>query len=200
MKHRSRLLSIVAAIALVGAACADETPDDAPDDAGQEDAQTETEGTDDGDADDADDAADDDPADEGEDDSAAPGADRVSGTTTAGIEVATSDLGDHLVTAEGQTIYAAVDQRDGEVICVADCAQVWPPVIADGEPSIGEDIDAELVTTVALDDGREQVVFDGAPLHTFVADAGAGEVRGQGSAERWFVVSPAGELIGSDDQ
>lgn len=203
MTHRWRLLPIIAVIALIGAACADDTTEEAPQDPVEEDAGA-GDGDEDGSADDGEDAADDDAggddaADADEDGSAA-GPDRTSGTLTTGVEVATSDLGDHLVTAEGRTVYAAVDQRDGEVVCVADCAQVWPPVIVDGEPTVGDGVDAELVTTITLDDGREQLVLDGAPLHTFVVDAAAGELRGQGSADRWFVVSPAGELIGADGQ
>jgi predicted lipoprotein with Yx(FWY)xxD motif len=201
---RSRLLPVVAAVALVGAACAaDETTADDPVDVGEEDVGEEETGAEDDAADDMDDTGDA----EGEDgtDGDAAGDDAAAdaptgaatGTLTAGIEVAASDLGDHIVTDDGMTVYAAVDQRDGEAICVADCAQVWPPVIADGELSIGDGIDPELVTTIALEDGREQVVVAGAPLHTFVVDAAAGDVRGQSSADRWYVVAPSGELVGA---
>jgi predicted lipoprotein with Yx(FWY)xxD motif len=211
VRSRSRLLPVVAVVALVGAACAtEETTADEPgdvvgqdaeagDDAAAEDDNGATAGEGDTDEDAAgaaaadDDAAGDDPAPDG------PAA-AATGTLTTGIEVASSDLGEHIVTDDGTTAYAAVDQRDGEVTCVADCAQVWPPLIADGELDVGDGIDAELVTTVALDDGREQVVVAGAPLHTFVVDAAPGDVRGQTSADRWYVVAPTGELVGAADR
>jgi predicted lipoprotein with Yx(FWY)xxD motif len=205
---RSRLLPVAAVVALFGAACAaDETTAEDPGDVVGEDTEADddaTAGDDTGEAageDDTDeDAAGDTSADEhatGDDAATDAAAVVATGTLTTGIEVATSDLGDHIVTDDGTTVYAAVDQRDGEVTCVADCAQVWPPVIADGELSVGDGIDAELVTTIALDDGREQVAVAGTPLHTFVVDAAAGDVRGHTSAERWYVVAPTGELVGA---
>jgi predicted lipoprotein with Yx(FWY)xxD motif len=215
VRLRSRLLPVAAAVALVGAACAaEETTADDPGDVVEEDTVEEDTVEEDtgADADDATDEPDDtgDAAGEDDTDGDAAGDDAAgddaaadapagaaTGTSTAGIEVATSDLGDHIVTDDGMTTYGAVDQRDGEVVCIADCAQVWPPVIADGELSIGDGIDAELVTTIALEDGREQVVVAGAPLHTFVVDAAPGDVRGQSSAERWYAVAPSGELVGA---
>jgi len=199
---RSRLLPLVAVLALVAAACADddalmgdpedgvaEVDEDAADDDAIEDDVFE------------DDAAEDEAADDGaatEPDEAADGPDAAVGVVTSGIEVADSELGEHLVTAEGMTAYAAVDQLEGEVVCVADCAQVWPPVLVDGEPDVAADIDAE-VTTIDRPDGGTQLVVEGAPLHAFVVDAEPGDVRGQASADRWFVVSPTGALLGVVD-
>lgn len=202
MKLRSRLLPLVAAVALVGAACAaDDTSPDEPDDGVEDATSTDDadldEGTTEDDAD-LDDGTTEDDATEGEA-SAGASTSAASGTVTAGLEVATADLGDHIVTAEGATTYAAVDQREGEVICVADCAQVWAPVIADGDIDVDDGIEVDLVTTITLDDGREQVAIDGAPLHTFVSDAAAGDARGQGSADRWYVVAPDGSLVGAAD-
>jgi len=202
VKLRSRLLPLVAAGALVAAACADDEaltgdPDEGvaevdedvdaeeePDDDLLEDEATEDE--------EADDAAEDDAA---ADDTAA---DAPIGVTTTGVEVADSDLGAHIVTAEGMTTYGAIDQLDAEVVCVGDCAQVWQPVLVDGEPEIADEVDAE-VTTVEREDGGVQIVVEGSPLHTFVVDTEAGDVRGQGSADRWFVVSAAGELVDAPD-
>jgi len=200
VRSRSRLLPVVAVLALVGAACADddaltgdpedgvaEVEDDALDDDAVDDDALEDDAVED-------DAVEDDAA---EDDAAAD-PDTVVGVVTSGIEVAESELGAHLVTAEGFTTYAAVDQLEGEVVCIADCAQVWPPVLVEGEPDVATDVEAE-VTTIERPDGGTQIVVEGAPLHTFVVDAEPGDVRGQGSAERWFVTSPTGALLGAND-
>lgn len=202
MTFRSRLLPVVAVLALVAAACADddvlmgdpedgvaEVDDDAAEDDALEDEVIEDDAAED-------DAAEDDAA--AEPDDAADGPDAAVGVLTSGIEVAESDLGAHLVTAEGMTTYAAVDQLEGEVVCIADCAQVWQPVLADGEPDVAVDIDAE-VTTIERPDGGTQLVVAGAPLHAFVVDAEPGDVRGQASADRWFVVSPTGAVLGVGD-
>ena len=203
MTFRSRLLPVVAGLALVAAACADddvltgdpedgvaEVDEDAADDDAVDDDLLEDEVSED-------DAADDAAAGEDAAEDAAAGPDAAVGVVTSGIEVADSDLGAHLVTAEGMTTYAAVDQLEGEVVCIADCAQVWQPVLVEGEPDVAADIEAE-VTTIERPDGGTQIVVAGAPLHAFVVDAEPGDVRGQASADRWFVVSPTGDLLGAD--
>lgn len=214
MQLRSRLIPMIAAGALIAAACANEEaltsdPDDgvaevdedvadeeAPEEAPEEDVADEEAPEDDA-ADATEDTdVDDDAA--AEDDMAAEGVAEPAGVTTTGIEVADADLGAHIVTAEGMTTYGAIDQLDGEVTCVGDCAQVWQPVLVDGEPEVADDVDAE-VTTIEREDGGVQVVVAGSPLHTFVVDAEAGDVRGQASAERWFVVSATGELVDAPD-
>lgn len=197
MTFRSRLLPLVAVLALVAAACADDDvlmgdPEDGvaevDEDAAEDDAVEDDVVEDDAVEADAD----------AEPDDAADEPDAAVGVVTSGIEVADSDLGAHLVTAEGMTTYAAVDQLEGEVVCVADCAQVWLPVLVDGEPDVAADIEAE-VTTIERPDGGTQLVVAGAPLHAFVVDAEPGDVRGQGSADRWFAVSPSGALLGVAD-
>ncbi len=198
MKLRSRLLPLLAAGALVAAACADDEALTGDPDEGvaevDEDVDAEEEIDDDVVEDEAteDEEADDDPAED------AAGADAPIGVTTTGIEVADADLGAHIVTAEGMTTYGAIDQLDADLVCVGDCAQVWQPVLVDGEPEVGDGVDAE-VTTVEREDGGLQIVVNGSPLHTFVVDAEAGDVRGQASADRWFVVSATGELVDAPD-
>lgn len=199
MKLRTRLLPMVAAGALLAAACADE---DALTGDPEEGVAEVDEDVDDEEALD-DDALEDDATEDEEVDEDADAADDVDqadavGVTTTGIEVADSDLGPHVVTAEGMTTYGAIDQMDGEVTCVGDCAQVWQPVLVDGDPEVADEVDAE-VTTVEREDGGVQIVVAGAPLHTFVVDAEAGDVRGQASADRWFVVSATGELVDAPD-
>ncbi|MEX2550674.1 MAG: hypothetical protein WD638_10630 [Nitriliruptoraceae bacterium] len=103
------------------------------------------------------------------------------------------------MTAEGAAVYAAVDQQDGEVVCTGSCAQVWPAVTVEGEPEAGDGVDEALLGTVELEDGSLQVVYDDAPLHTFVSDRETGDVAGHGSADRWWVVGPDGELIDAPD-
>lgn len=201
MKLRSRLLPLVAAGALVAAACADDEALTGDPDEGvaevDEDVDAEEEPDDDLLEDET--TEDEEAAGEAEDEAAAgQPADAPSGVTTTGIEVADSDLGAHIVTAEGMTTYGAIDQLDAEIVCVGDCAQVWQPVLVDGEPEVADEVDAE-VTTVEREDGGVQIVVEGSPLHTFVVDTEAGAVGGQGSADRWFVVGATGELVDAPD-
>ena len=41
--------------------------------------------------------------------------------------------------------------------CYDDCAAAWPPVLSEGEPTLGEGLDAALVGTTERTDGAAQV-------------------------------------------
>jgi predicted lipoprotein with Yx(FWY)xxD motif len=196
VRQRIRLLPVLAAAGLVLAACADGaddpvgTTDDlqtdvtepvgdtedglGEDDLGEDPATEETEETE------ADDAA--------TQDDAATGA-----ATASGLDVATSDLGEHLVDDAGNTVY--VNVVDAE--CGSECARVWPVVSVDGEPTTSDGVDGSLVGTTERPDGTTQLTYADQPLHTFVGDD-PGQAGGQGVAGSWFVVAPDGEAIGAD--
>lgn len=205
MRIRSRVLPLIAATALLAAAC--DTADDV------EETDDEVEETDDEDAsdDDGEEAADDDgddTAEDGTDEDAADdeesaeedaGTDRselMSGGVDA-LEVAESDLGEHIVDGEGNTLYVNV-LDEGEPTCVADCATVWPALGTDGEPEVSDDLDADLVGSVEREDGITQVTYDGRPLYLFVSDSEPGEAGGQGLNGTWFVLGADGEPLGDD--
>lgn len=101
-----------------------------------------------------------------------------------------------LVGPTGQTLY--VFDRDtrgeGASACYDDCAENWPPLTVDDEPTVGEDVDAD-VTTFEREDGSLQVVANGRPLYYFARDEALGDVEGQGVNEAWWVLSPDGSPI-----
>ena len=181
MKLRSRFLPAAAAAALVLAAC------DADEDVaepGVEDTETGA---------DTDGATADDAAADGAGDADADGPDDADAAGGAvELQVGDSDLGDHVVDGEGRTLYASTDDEDGVSNCVGDCAQVWQPLLANGEPTAGEGIDETLLGTTDREDGGIQVTYDGRPLYTFVADGDPGATRGQGIAGTWWVVGVDG--------
>lgn len=111
------------------------------------------------------------------------------------------EYGMHLVDADGMTVYAFLPDEAGDSTCYGDCADAWPPLLApedDLGAALGEGVDADLVGTVERDDGSMQLTYDGWPLYLFAQDAAAGDVAGQGAAERWYVVAPNGDLIGTE--
>lgn len=120
-----------------------------------------------------------------------------SGATTgdAAVEVASSDLGDILVDAEGKTLYLFLNDTDGESTCYDDCEANWPPLVAEGDPVAGDGADASKLGTTERTDGTMQVTYDGRPLYSFAADEAAGDLNGQGIGEVWFVVAPDGSAI-----
>lgn len=170
--RRWSVLAPIAALGVFLAACGEETSDPA---AGSEAEGTETA---------VDAGADEDGAD--------PPSDRH-------LAVADSDLGQILVDGDGMTLYLFTEDPPGESVCFDDCLAAWPPLLVDGEPSVGEGVDEQLVGTIERDDGSTQVTYDGAPLYLWSSDGQPGDVTGQDVQGVWYVVSPDGGAIMADE-
>ena len=119
-------------------------------------------------------------------------------TTTAArpvdVELATTDLGEIVVDAEGWVLYLFTRDSEGTSACEGQCAQLWPPAVVDGDPTAGEGIDAEL-TTITRSDGSRQLALDGHPLYRYAPDGGPGKTTGQGVGGVWWVVRGDGSAI-----
>ena len=130
--------------------------------------------------------------------SAAPTAETPTDEPSMGSElvtVAETGLGHVLVGADGRTLYLFTPDSAGEPTCYDDCATNWPPLLADGEISVGAGLDDSDFSTVERTDGTMQVKVGDWPLYYFAGDAAAGDTNGQGVGEKWYVVSPTGEMI-----
>lgn len=112
----------------------------------------------------------------------------------AAVEVGDSDLGE-IITSDGMTLYIFIPDDGGASTCYDDCAATWPPLLAEGDASVGGGLDSAMFGTAARDDGAEQVTVDGWPLYLFANDAAPGDVNGQGLGDNWFVVGPDGAAI-----
>ncbi len=160
------LLLLVAALALLVAACADDAAEEA-----EEPVEDEAEETDDEAAEDEDEAA-------------------------ADLMVADSPLGEHLVSADGLTLYLFTEDEPGVSNCVDECVAAWPVLSPAGEDAVaGDGVDEGLLGTIEREDGATQVTYDDWPLYFFAEDGAAGDVEGQGVNDVWWVVDPAGEPI-----
>jgi len=112
----------------------------------------------------------------------------------ATVEVAESELG-QILTSEGRTLYIFMPDNGGAPTCNDDCATTWPPLVADGAPTVGDGLDLALFSSATRDDGDDQVTVDGWPLYFFSGDAAAGDTNGQGVGGIWYVVGPDGAAI-----
>ena len=134
----------------------------------------------------------------------------ASALAMAGAEAATVETresaryGTYLVTSEGQALYLFKADRQGQgqqqaaSNCHDACATAWPPLIADGAPSVAEGARDGLVSTIERQDGRQEVTYNGWPLYTYVGDRGKGEATGQdveGFGAEWYLVSTAGKEV-----
>jgi predicted lipoprotein with Yx(FWY)xxD motif len=112
----------------------------------------------------------------------------------ATVLVASSDLGEILTDADGNTIYYFANDSEGTSTCAGDCLANWPPVPAEGTPTAGDGVDAELGTAEATD-GTTMLTVNGFPAYYFAGDSAAGDTNGQGVGDVWWVYGADGEPI-----
>ncbi len=119
-----------------------------------------------------------------------------SSTTTAGatIELATGDLGSHLVDGEGNTLYLFLNDERGSSTCDGACAVAWPPVT--GDFTAGAGVEPTLLGSETRSDGSDQVTYAGWPLYYYSGDRAPGDSNGQGLESAWFAVDVEGRPIG----
>jgi len=111
------------------------------------------------------------------------------------VNKGTSDLGDILVGKDGMTLYGFTQDIDGVSTCSGTCADAWPPVLVGANWSVGPGLDSGVFSTVKRDDGSEQLVAGKWPLYYYSGDTTAGDTKGQGSGDVWFVVGTDAKLI-----
>jgi predicted lipoprotein with Yx(FWY)xxD motif len=123
----------------------------------------------------------------------------VTGEATVNVSE-TADFGPILVGDEGFSLYMFMADIQGSdaSTCYDACADAWPPLIVDGDPTAGEGADEALLGTITRDDGSTQVTYNGWPLYFYAGDTTPGDTAGQGVdgfGGLWYLVSPSGEVI-----
>jgi predicted lipoprotein with Yx(FWY)xxD motif len=116
----------------------------------------------------------------------------------AAVGVANNKLGSIVVDADGRTVYLFEKDSGTTSACNGACASAWPPVTANGTPTVAGGATAALVGTITRSDGTSQVIYNGHPLYRYVGDQKAGDTNGQGLnafGGGWFAVSPAGDQV-----
>jgi predicted lipoprotein with Yx(FWY)xxD motif len=112
---------------------------------------------------------------------------------SAAIELASTDLGEFIVDADGNSLYLFVPDSAGDSTCYDDCEAAWP--ILGEVADVGEGLDPALLGTTTRTNGDVQATYNGWPLYYFGSDAAPGDVNGQGVGEVWYVVDAAGQAI-----
>ena len=115
----------------------------------------------------------------------------------ATVNLGETSLGSVLVDGDGKTLYIFTPDAAsaGKSVCNGDCAAAWPPLLGDAAPTLGTGLEADDFTTITRDDGATQIAFYGMPLYYFAADAAAGDVKGQGLNDKWYVIGADGTPI-----
>lgn len=117
----------------------------------------------------------------------------ASAAAGAQIMLADSSLGQIIVDGAGKTLYMFTPDEAGTPTCYDQCATAWPPLT--GEATAGTGLDASKITLVDRTDGSKQVKYGNWPLYYFANDAAAGDVKGQGLNDKWYVIGADGEPI-----
>jgi predicted lipoprotein with Yx(FWY)xxD motif len=102
-----------------------------------------------------------------------------------------SPLGTILVDQEGFTLYAFLNDTDGESTCTGDCLANWPAVVVEGDLNVGS-LDPAQFSTVENAEAGTMLKMGDWPLYRFAGDAAPGDINGQGVGEVWYVVGPLG--------
>ncbi len=102
-------------------------------------------------------------------------------------------LGAILAGEDGKTLYVFTKDSGSKSVCNADCAAAWPPFVLEADETVkgGGGVTGKFAT-IARDDGKMQVTYEGAPLYYYGGDTAAGQTSGQGVGGVWFVATPSG--------
>jgi predicted lipoprotein with Yx(FWY)xxD motif len=108
--------------------------------------------------------------------SAAAGSGSASGAAAAtaeGLKTATIGGVTVLTNAKGFALYSFAPDTATKSACNGACAKAWPPQPATGTVK-------SPYTSIKRSDGTTQLVFDGHPLYTYIADTSPGTASGNG--------------------
>jgi predicted lipoprotein with Yx(FWY)xxD motif len=105
-------------------------------------------------------------------------------------------LGSYLTDGSGKSLYLYTPDTSTKSTCYGQCIAFWPALLTTGAPMAGTGATAGMLGTTPRTDGTTQVTYNGHPLYYFKGDKAAGDTSGQGKAETWYLVTPAGTQIG----
>jgi predicted lipoprotein with Yx(FWY)xxD motif len=103
------------------------------------------------------------------------------------FKMTATDSGNVLSTERGMTLYTFDDDMRNQSTCYGDCAQKWPPYLANSAAKPSGDL-----TLITRSDGTRQWAESGRPLYTYVRDTSPGEYRGDDLNNAWHVVRDDG--------
>jgi predicted lipoprotein with Yx(FWY)xxD motif len=93
-----------------------------------------------------------------------------------------------LTTGTGMTLYYRSSDVTPNAVCTGTCAQVWPPLLAQGQIITSNTITSGQLTIQTTSNGK-QVEYNGHPLYTYTGDKASGQVTGQGVGNIWSTIS-----------
>jgi len=108
-------------------------------------------------------------------------------------------LGMVLVDSNDMTLYDFHKDKGTTSSCYGPCAEGWPPLLTEGEATVGNGASSSQLGTTERKDGTTQVTYAGHPLYTFVEDKKPGEANGNDISAfgaQWYALKGNGEEAG----
>jgi predicted lipoprotein with Yx(FWY)xxD motif len=120
--------------------------------------------------------------------------------STATVRLIKTSKGKILANRRGFTLYLFTADRRKVDRCVKKpgCAAVWPPLTVRGRPTAGRGVNAKLLSTIRLPNGKHQVTYAGHPLYRYTGDSGPGATSYIGFSAFggiWYGVNAAGHAV-----
>ena len=113
------------------------------------------------------------------------------------------EYGQYIVGPEGKPVYMFTTDTQGDggepaISCTSqECLDAWPLVTAEGEVTVGPELDESLADTFTYE-GKTVVTYNGWPLYTFARDEAGQPPQGQdihSFGGEWYLLGPQGEKI-----
>ncbi len=104
-------------------------------------------------------------------------------------------LGNLLTDGQGRTLYIRLTDSKNTSTCNGQCAQIWPPLMSSGQPTVQTGVNSSMVGQMTRTDGSKQVTYNGMPVYYYSADKAAGDANGEGIGNVWYVFGPDGNPI-----
>lgn len=98
-------------------------------------------------------------------------------------------VGKYLTDTEGMTLYWFKTDSPGHSTCAGGCVSNWPVFFREKVASPAG-LAADEFGTITREDGARQTTFRGYPLYYYKGDIKAGETKGNGMMDLWYVVKP----------
>jgi predicted lipoprotein with Yx(FWY)xxD motif len=123
---------------------------------------------------------------------------KTAGGKAATIGVSNTGIGNILVSSRGLTLYTFSKDSGTTSTCTGACAVNWPPLRANGKPTVGNGAKTSIVSTTPRSDGKPQVTYNGHPVYLFDGDSKPGDTNGEGLnafGGTWLAISPSGKSV-----
>ncbi|TVY09534.1 plastocyanin/azurin family copper-binding protein [Paenibacillus cremeus] len=126
-------------------------------------------------------------------------ADKAALAKVSAIKIASdATLGSFLTDEAGKTLYLYTKDSTNVSTCKDQCAVNWPIYYAESL-QVPAELKAEDFKTIVREDGKKQTTYKGIPLYYFVKDEKAGDTKGQGVNNVWYVINHSGVGVASQD-